>query len=80
MSTDLHPQYCPSQALVANPDLPRSPPVSPWWLLFKNDANEKKGSKWPKTFGNPFSKKLKLYPEALPLMNGGLKIFEFYHL
>ena len=25
MSTDLHPQYCPSQALVANPDLPRSP-------------------------------------------------------
>ena len=78
MSTDLHPQYCPSQALVKNfwvvpqqcPGLPRSPPVSPglpqwppgdpqwppgdpWWLLFKNDANEKKGTKWPKAWANP---------------------------
>ena len=40
----------------------------------KNDANEKKGGLMTsKTGGNDLSKKLKRSPEALPLMNGGLK-------
>ena len=43
--------------------------------LFKNDANEKKGTNGSKTGGNVlFSKKLKQSPENLPLMNGGLKM------
>ena len=45
-------------------------------VLFENDANEKKGGLMaPKTGGNDlfFPKKLKQSPEALPLMNGGLK-------
>ena len=36
--------------------------------LFKNDANEKKGTNGSKTGGNVlFSKKLKQSPEALPI-------------
>ena len=43
---------------------------------FKNDANEKRGLMASKTGTNVlfFPKKLKQSPEALPLMNGGLKV------
>ena len=43
--------------------------------LFKNDANEKKGTNGSKKEVMSFSpKKLKQSPETLTLMNGGLKM------
>ena len=53
MSTDLHPQYCPSQALVANylavpQKRPRSPPVTHGDSFLKMMQIKKTGERWQK--------------------------------
>ena len=66
MSADLHPQYCPSQALVANPDLPRSPPGDSFIKMMPMKKQMKKtGTNDSKNGTNAFfSQKLKRNPEA----------------
>ena len=68
--------YRPTSSILSLPGITeRCPPVSfggPWWFLFKNDANEKKGGNSSKTGFNGFPK-TETVSWGLALMNCGLK-------
>ena len=79
MSTDLHPQYCPSQALLSG--APRSPSVAPGDSFLKMMPMKKRGE-IPQKQGLMVFQKLKQYRglainELLPKNSIQLKLYPF---